>query len=348
MPGRRAVILVVVLLLGAGVATQAEAAAAASREPSLWTLQKRAASGDAEAEAKLGLELIKSQSPADQAAAVEWFRKSAAQGNTDGEWNLGAAYFTGNGIARDVPTGLKWMRESLSDGSGMHMFEYGMMLGSIGDGSPQVIKKWIRKSAEAGAWPGMMFLAIEEQKDDPADARQWMLKAAQAGNPLPQMLLGWGYILGKGMFDSPNIGAGLHWLRQAAKQDYAPAEGELGLVLITGEHHVPKNPSEGVQWAEKAATAHDARGYYALGYAYQLGSGEPVNSAKAWYNFAAAQRMDTKHQLTKVGDDMSLVATRLSPRQIQRLQAEVAQIPLPRKNSRMVQTDATSDPTSNK
>ncbi|HEY8229466.1 MAG TPA: tetratricopeptide repeat protein [Rhodanobacteraceae bacterium] len=334
----RNAVLVAIVVLGAGLwirvpaATPASPAAPATTTPSA-ALQKQAATGDAAAEAKLGLELMKTKKPADESAAVDWFRKAAAQGNTDSQFNLGLAYATGAGITRDVPTGLKWMRESLSDGSGTHMLVYGMLLGSLGGGSQQEALKWIRKSAEAGAPAGMMFLAMAEQKDDPADARRWMLKAAQAGSPLPQMLLGWGYILGKGMFDSPNTDAGLHWLRKAANQGYAPAEGALGLLLITGDHQVPDDPAEGVQWAQKAAAQHNAYGYYAMGYAYQLGKGESVDPAKAWYNFAAAQRLDTKHNLTKAGEDMSLVATELSPAQIQKLQAEVAQIPVSKKNT---------------
>ncbi|MGH8191451.1 MAG: tetratricopeptide repeat protein [Rhodanobacteraceae bacterium] len=342
------VFLPMVLLFGVGVGMQVSAAppvpsAASAPTPSLAVLKQQAATGDAKAEVALGQRLVKSKDPADKARAVALFRKAVAQGSTDAEWELGAAYFVGAGVTRDVPTGLDWMHKSLSDGSGIHMFEYGVMLQMAG-GSQQETLKWIRKSAEAGSWPGMMFLAMAEQKKDPADARRWMLKAAQAGNPLPQMLLGWGYILGKGMFESPNVNVGLHWLLQAAQQGYAPAEGELGLLLITGEHHVSKNPVEGVQWAEKAAVQHNAYGYYALGYAYQLGNGEPVNPAKAWYNFAAAQRLDTNHDLDKVGENMSLVATELSPAQIQKLQTEVAQIPVPKKKAGRVNQDGNFNP----
>jgi TPR repeat protein len=324
---RYRIILAGTLLLAA--CNWAHATDATTAIPPSTTLQQQAAAGDAEAQAKLGLELIKSTNPADQSAAVEWFRKSAAQGNTDGEWNLGDAYVSGKGIGRDTATGLEWMRKSLSNGVANHIFEYAMLQRAFGGGSNQEAEEWLRKSAEAGSWPGMMFLAMAEQKTDPADARGWMLKAAQAGNPLPQMLVGWGYIIGKGMFDSPDIDAGLHWLRQSAQQGYAPAEGGLGLLLVTGEKNVPRNPAEGVRWAEKAAAQHDAHGYLALGYAYQLGNGKPVDPAKAWYNFAAAQRLDTKHELSNVSNAISLVATELTPAQIDQLQAEVAKIPLP-------------------
>lgn len=321
-------IMLVGVLLSA-VCNWAHATVATAAISPATTLQQQAAAGDAEAQAKLGLELIKSTSPADQSAAVEWFRKSAAQGNADGEWNLGGAYLSGKGIGRDTTAGLEWMRKSLSNGAANHIFEYAMLQRAFGGGFEQQTEAWLRKSAKAGSWPGVMFLAMAEQKTDPADARGWMLKAAQAGNPMSEMLVGWGYIIGKGMFEPPDINAGLHWLRQSARQGHAPAEGGWGLLLVKGEKNVPRNPAQGVQRAEKAAAQHDAHGYLALGYAYQLGNGKPVDPAKAWYNFAAAQRLDAKHDLNTVSNAMSLVATELTPTQIDQLQAEVAKIPLP-------------------
>lgn len=316
------------LLLGASMWMQATAATADI--PSV-TIQQQAAAGNAEAEAKLGLELIKSKDPADTAKAVEWFRKSAAQGNADGEWNLGAAYFAGVGVTRDVPTAMQWMRKSLSDGSSEHMLEYAVMLRSFGMGSQQEVTRWIRKSAEAGLPQGMMFLAMVEQKKNPADAQQWLLKAAQTGYVTAQIVLGEAYIRGGAVFGPPNMDAGMHWLREAAAQGNAHAEGLLAVFLISGDQHVPANPAEGVQWATKAAAKHNAFGYYALGLAYQHGGGERVDPAKAWYNFAAAQRLDIRHELTKVSDAMSIAATKLMPTQIEQLRAEVAKIPVPNK-----------------
>lgn len=336
----RRVFLPIVLLFGSALWMQAlakspPATATTTTSPSV-TLRQQATAGDAEAQAKLGLDLIKSKSPTDKAAAIEWFRKSAEHGNADGEWNLGTAYFVGNGVSRDVSTGLDWMRRSLSDGSGNHMFMYGMMLATFG-GDPHQGMAWAHKSAEAGFAPGMMMWSMAELSgkngipQNKADAEQWMLRAAKTGSAFAQMALGHFYI--DGTFGKPDVQTGLHWLQQAATQGYPRAEGALGVFLVTGDKSVPRNPAQGIEWAEKAAAQHDAFGYYALGYAYEHGEGTPMNPEKAWYNFAAAQRVDIQHELPAAADAMSKVATGLSSAQVAQLQTEVAKIPVPKKSN---------------
>lgn len=105
--------------------------------------------------------------------------------------------------------------------------------------------------------------------------------------------------------------------------------GVTGILAGQWRQARAKNQAEGVRWDEKAGAKRGAAGYYAMGYAYQYGKGESVDPAKAWYNFAAAQRVDAKHQFDKVGDHMSTVAAELSSAQTERLRAEVSKIPLP-------------------
>jgi TPR repeat protein len=228
------------------------------------------------------------------------------------------------------------MRRSLSNGSGNHMLIYGTMLATFG-GDPHEGMMWMHKSAEAGFAPGMMMWAVAELSgkngiaQNKADAEQWMLKAAKTGSAVAQMALGHLYI--DGTFGKPDVQTGLHWLQQAAKQGYPRAEGALGALLVMGNEGVPRNPAKGVEWAEKAAAQQNAFGYYALGYAYEHGAGKPVDPEKAWYNFAAAQRVDIQHELPTAADAMSKVATRLSSAQVTQLQAEVAKIPVPKERN---------------
>ena len=51
----------------------------------------------------------------DYAKSVEWFRRSALQGNADSQCNLGVRYAAGNGIDQDYGKALEWYVESLSD-----------------------------------------------------------------------------------------------------------------------------------------------------------------------------------------------------------------------------------------
>lgn len=338
----RRVFLPIVLLLGAAPwipasATSPPAAATSTTAPPLATLQQQAATGDAAAEVTLGQRLMQSEDPVDKTQAVSWFRKAAAQGNTDAEWLLGSAYFGGTGVTRDRSTGMDWMRKSLPGGPADHMWAYGMMDMMYGAGFADGAK-WIQRSAEAGSTKGMVFWAMLEFHggqsgvvQNKADAERWLRKSASLGNLDAQTMLGQFDI--RGAFGTPDVDAGLQWLTKAANQGSSRAQGLLGAFLISGEAHVPKNPAAGVRWAQKAAAKHNVYGYYALGLAYQQGlGGEPADPAKAWYNFAAAQRLDVKHALDHVAVHLSEVGGKLSAEQLDELQTEVSKIPLPKKN----------------
>jgi TPR repeat protein len=236
------------------------------------------------------------------------------------------------------------MRKSLSDGSGKHMFIYAMMLGSFGAMTGKdkraAFRKWIHKSAKAGSPMGMVVWAAIEfhgnngATSNKADAKRWMLKAARTGNADAQTMLGQYYIFG--LFGQADIQTGLHWLHEAAHHGGVKAQNLLGILLVTGKKHVPKKAVEGVQWAEQGIEDPTARGsdlgYYALGYAYEHGTGgKKVDFAKAWYDFAAAQRLDIKHQLKDVNVRLSEVAPKLSASQINQLHKNVLKIPLPKK-----------------
>jgi len=54
--------------------------------------------------------------PKDAAKAVEWYQKSAAQGNADAQNNLGWAYAHGEGVAKDAVLAYAWFNLAASNG----------------------------------------------------------------------------------------------------------------------------------------------------------------------------------------------------------------------------------------
>ena len=50
----------------------------------------------------------------DAIVAVEWLRKSAAQGN---QQSLGLCYENGSGVAKDLKTAAEWYRKAANQGS---------------------------------------------------------------------------------------------------------------------------------------------------------------------------------------------------------------------------------------
>jgi uncharacterized protein len=64
---------------------------------SLW--RKAAEQGYAPAQVRLAAILDKAEQDAE---AVEWYRKAAAQGSAAGEYGLGSMYFSGEGVKKDL------------------------------------------------------------------------------------------------------------------------------------------------------------------------------------------------------------------------------------------------------
>lgn len=95
----------------------------------LW--QKAAEAGYAPAQARLGDMLDKAE---DNAAAVEWYRKAAAQGDAAGEYGLGGMYARGEGVAKDDAQAFKLIESAAAKSHvpAMIMMRDIYRLGSIG------------------------------------------------------------------------------------------------------------------------------------------------------------------------------------------------------------------------
>jgi TPR repeat protein len=52
----------------------------------------------------------------DEAQAVAWYRKAAAQGNVNAQYNLGVMYAQGRGVAKDKAQAVDWFRKAADQG----------------------------------------------------------------------------------------------------------------------------------------------------------------------------------------------------------------------------------------
>ena len=50
------------------------------------------------------------------AAAVEWYKKSAVQGNSQAQLHLGNCYYNGQGVAQDCAQAVKWYQKAAERG----------------------------------------------------------------------------------------------------------------------------------------------------------------------------------------------------------------------------------------
>lgn len=159
--------------------------------------------------------------------------------------------------------------------------------------------------------------------DNPANAVRLLQRAANLGHCGAQTSLGYLYAMGTGVPKDEE--QALRWFQRAAVEHYAPAEYDLGLMLMQpGIHHdekagadwlgkaaqrglapaqanlamlyvrgigVARNESEARRLLKKAANQHFAPGEFLLGLAYESGVGGKKDPEKAarWYRKAAEQ-----------------------------------------------------------
>ena len=115
--------------------------------------------------------------------------------------------------------------------------------------------KRTHKNAEAGdprsqMLYGLMLSGLPQYKKPRSDAMPYFVKAAQAGMPTAQFLVGYSTMLGWGCeCDEPKAAV---WLHKAASADQADAQVMLANYLLRGEPG-PEETTKALTWLERAA-----------------------------------------------------------------------------------------------
>jgi TPR repeat protein len=87
-----------------------------------------------------------------------------------------------------------------------------------------------------------------------------------------------------------DLGAALDWYVFAAESGHAPAQNNLGRLLIAGKDGVPADTGSGLQWLQAAAEQGSAAAWFNMGTCFEWGVGEcavDIESAQECYWHAA-------------------------------------------------------------
>ena len=138
--------------------------------------------------------------------ALEWYRKSAEQGNSDGQYYLAHLYDKGaEGVAKNREQAISWYTKSAEQGDATAQANLGAIYFRLG--SEEEHKKaveWFRKAAAKGEKAaqfnlGNALLQGKGVKKDEQQAAIWMRKAAEQGLSAAQVQLGEIYYYGLGV-----------------------------------------------------------------------------------------------------------------------------------------------------
>jgi uncharacterized protein len=153
--------------------------------------------------------------------SVDELKLLANQGDLEAQNKLGAAYFNGKGIEKNIAEALRWFTQSAEKGYAKAQYNLGVMY-YVGNGVPQ----------------------------SQAEAIKWFSKAALQGFADAQYNLGVMYYQGAGI--PQNYPEAFKLYSQAAQKGHALAQYNLGLMYLQG-NSVPKDPVKAYMWLSLAA-----------------------------------------------------------------------------------------------
>jgi TPR repeat protein len=232
----------------------------ASSSVSLADDEKAAARGTATAEFDLGARYYFGSGVAkDYAAALHWFQLAAAQGNSWGQTGVGGIYFFGHGVPADYATALHWYQLAAAQGN-----------------------SW----GQTGV--GAIYYYGYTVPQDYAAALHWYQLAAAQGNPLAESNIGGMYALGRGV--PQDYATALHWFQLSAAQGFAWGQDYLGLMYASGRG-VAEDDATALHWFQLSAAQGNPGAENNIGLVYFFGHGVPQDYATAlhWFQLSAAQ-----------------------------------------------------------
>jgi len=126
---RLSVFVFVVFLLVCQTATAQTGKTGSSQQINdLDSLRKAAEQGNASAQFNLGAAYYNGDGvPQDYAQAAAWYRKAAEQGNSEAQYYLGVAYDTGQGVQQDDAQSAVWFRMAADQGNVQAQYNLGVM-----------------------------------------------------------------------------------------------------------------------------------------------------------------------------------------------------------------------------
>lgn len=262
----------------------------------------------------------------DYGEALDWYLKSAEQGNAKAQYRLGQMYGNGLGTARNDDESEKWYLKSAEQGNADAMYSLGgkymwkglrtQLDASQESGSQtkyeQKSELWYKKAADAFKkladqgdshamkMLGDMYSAGTGVEEDENKVHELYLKAAEHGDPDAECEAGNMYLSGSGVIKDLN--KALDMFQKSAEQGNANAMFGLGNMYREGQG-VRQDYEEAAKWYAKSA---DMGAVYAMTllagmYRDGQGVGQNYEEAAKWFGKAAEQdNSDAMYELGKL------------------------------------------------
>lgn len=214
-------------------------------ESELKKTKALAEQGDAEAQFQLAKYYDKNK---ESIKAVELYRQAAEQGHAKAQNNLGACYYNGDGVTKDIHEAFKWFEMAANNGNEKakeslekvkYLFEWEERKRKMKEEDEEYLRR-LKDLAEQGDTEAQIRLG--NVAEDVAEAMKWYRLAAEKGNVEAQFRLGELYSV-----------EAVEWYRKAAEQGHASAQNNLGACYLSG-NGTPEDIHEASKWFGIAAS----------------------------------------------------------------------------------------------
>jgi TPR repeat protein len=256
--------------------------------------------GDPAAQNELGLRYrLGSDVEKDPAKAIPWFLKAARQGYAKAYFNLGAAYYNGDGVGTNDLNYCAWFIFSADAGDERGKEALVRTMQELGTTR-------VNRCEEIAA---TAYLTGDLIKQDYANALKWYSAAANKGDGTACEKLAYMYDRGLGV--PIDKAESIKWLQRGADLNYGPAAYELAMLYESGKN-VTQDLVGARKLYEQASYSSVTQAFAALGRFYAEGLGVKVDRDKALAYYMVAASAGDAAAKQKV-DQLS---AQLSPKQI--------------------------------
>ncbi len=235
--------------------------------------------------------------------ALQWWAKSAEQGNIQAIGNMGLCYQTGHGIAPDSLKATRLYQRSIKEGNkalfaqNEELAKKGSVFSNMliascyqnGLGVPKDANKaipYLTAAAEKNCIPAQRDLGMILINDKKAmEAAPWFKRGSENGD-LPCTFY-YGKMLVEGLGVKANKKDGANYLLKAAEAGFPQAMYYVGNCYMNGDG-LTKNAEQAVKWYRLAAGKGVHNAQWALAQCYREGIGTDINYDQALYWYAEA------------------------------------------------------------
>ncbi len=287
---------------------------------------------------------------------------AAEGGSISRELELGAAYLTGRGVARDEKQAAYWYEKAANSGdpAAQEQTGYFYQAGIGVERDPARAAKWFERAVAGGLISAKVNLGVAYVwglgvRKDPVFAVQLFREAAKKGSGMGACYLGDMYYFGVGVPKSESdarhwfeVGSKLHnvaaksdlallllhhpdkdsqdrairLLREASAGGSVAAKHQLGLEMI----HMPeysRSSNEAIKLLEEAAFDGYWKSSAALGVLSRDGKAVAKDNKLAYYHFRIAALQGGDKAAKVLANDLQTLASQLDPAQVHELDQEV-------------------------